>query len=91
VTGDKSCQVRVSLTNSIQLNARIDMDINAFFASDGITKFIDRMCAVLGITDTSRVKVVSVYSGSVDLTAFIDESVSTTTDNSTQSNDAANA
>lgn len=65
VTGDKNCQVRVLLTNSIQLNLRIDMDINDFFNADGKTKFIDRMCAVLGITDISRVKVVSVYTGSV--------------------------
>ena len=46
--------MRVSLTNSIQLTARFSMDINSFFANDGVTKFIDRMCAVLGIIDTSR-------------------------------------
>jgi hypothetical protein len=41
------------------------MDLNTFFASDGQNLFIDRMCAVLGITDTSRMKVVAVYAGSV--------------------------
>lgn len=79
VTGDKNCQVRVTLTNSIQLNARIDMDINDFFAANGQTKFIDRLCAVLGITDTSRVKVVGIYNGSVSLTVFIDPAQTTTT------------
>jgi hypothetical protein len=64
--------VRVSLTNSIQLNARIDMDIDAFFAADGQTKFIDRMCAVLGITDYSRVKIVGIYRGSTLLRISID-------------------
>ncbi len=91
LTGDKNCQVRVSLTNSIQLNARIDMDINDFFRNDGKTLFIDRMCAVLGITDYSRVKIVGVYAGSVNIVAYIDESPTTTTDNATLSNDTANA
>lgn len=91
LTGDKNCQVRVSLTNSIQLNARINMDINDFFNNDGQTKFIDRMCAVLGITDTSRLKIVGVYSGSVQIVAYIDESQSTTTDNATQANNTASA
>lgn len=72
ITAEKSCQVRVSVTNSIQLNARIDMDINSFFSSDGQTKFIDRMCAVLGITDTSRFKIVSINQGSVEITSVID-------------------
>ena len=35
LTADVSCQVRVSLTNSIQLTARFSMDINNFFAIDG--------------------------------------------------------
>jgi hypothetical protein len=48
------------------------MDINNFFAIDGVTKFIDRMCAVLGIVDTSRLKVVGIYNGSVVLHAYID-------------------
>jgi hypothetical protein len=70
VTGDQDCQVRVSLTNSIKLNARFEMDINDFYESDGETLFIDRMAAVLGIT-TDRIKVVGVYEGSVVVTSFI--------------------
>lgn len=35
ITGDDDCLVRVSLTNSIQLTARFDMDINAFYSMDG--------------------------------------------------------
>lgn len=35
LTADANCQVRVSLTNSIQLTARFSMDINNFFAIDG--------------------------------------------------------
>ena len=72
MTAEIGCQVRISLTNSIQLTARFSMDINNFFAIDGVTKFIDRMCAVLGIVDTSRLKVVGIYNGSVTLHAYID-------------------
>ena len=72
ITAALGCQVRVSLTNSIQLTARFSMDINNFFAIDGQTKFIDRMCAVLGIVDTSRLKIVGIYNGSVIIKAYID-------------------
>lgn len=78
--------MRVSLTNSIQLTARFSMNIDDFFRADGQTKFVDRMCAVLGIEDTSRLKVVGIYNGSVILHAYIDEIRNTTTDNATQNN-----
>lgn len=35
LTGDKNCQVRVSLTNSIQLTARFNMDIDDFYNQNG--------------------------------------------------------
>lgn len=72
VTGDPNCKVRVSLTNSIQLTARFAMNIDDFFRDDGVTKFINRMCALLSINDTSRVKIVGVYTGSVQVTSIID-------------------
>ena len=40
------------------------MPINQFFDIGGKTKFIDRMCAVLQIADTSRLKIVGVFRGS---------------------------
>lgn len=89
VTGDPDCQVRVSLTNSIKLNARFEMDINDFYESDGETLFIDRMAAVLGIT-TDRIKVVGVYEGSVVVTSFIQpDPSSTTVDNSSSADVSA--
>lgn len=91
LTGDKNCQARVSLTNSIQLTARFNMDINDFFSNDGQTKFIDRMCAVLQITDTSRLKIVGIYNGSVTINAFIDQPLTTTVDNATNNNNSQNA
>jgi hypothetical protein len=65
ITGDANCLVRVSLSNSIQLTARFAMDINDFYSNDGQTKFIDRMCALLNVVDTSRLKIVGIYNGSV--------------------------
>ena len=65
--------MRVSLTNSIQLTARFNMDINDFYTIGGETLFIDRMCAILDIEDTSRLKIVGIYQGSVEVKAYIEE------------------
>lgn len=72
VTGSSTCEVRVTLTNSIQLTARFSMNINDFFDNNGSTLFIDRMCVVLQIDDTSRLKIVGIYNGSVTVDCFID-------------------
>ena len=71
MTGDPNCKVRVSLTNSIQLTARFAMNIDDFFRDDGVTKFINRMCALLSINDTSRIKIVGVYAGSVNIVSYV--------------------
>ena len=62
VTGN--CIVRVRITNTIQLTMRFSMNINDFFSTNGTTRLIDRMAAVFRITDQSRIKIVSIYSGS---------------------------
>ncbi len=72
ITGDPNCLVRVSLTNSIQLTARFEMNINDFFKDDGVTRFINRMAALLRINDTSRIKVVGIYQGSVEVVTYIE-------------------
>ena len=64
--------VRVTLTTSVQLTARFDMDVSEFYSIGGQTLFINRMCALLDITDTSRFKVVGVYAGSVIVDSVID-------------------
>jgi hypothetical protein len=54
------------------------MNINDFFNSNSsLTNFINSLCALLNIVDTSTVKVVGVYSGSVTLVAEITPPVST--------------
>ena len=61
------------MTNSIQVSARLNMSITDFFSVNGANLFIDCLCSVLGITDISRIKVVSIYSGSVAIIAYIDQ------------------
>ena len=88
VTGDPNCKVRVTLTNSIQLTARFAMNIDDFFRDDGVTRFINRMCALLSINDTSRVKVVGVYAGSVQLVTVIEPSVNALNESKNANNTA---
>jgi hypothetical protein len=45
--------------------------MSSFFNSDGVTKFIDRICAFLNINDKSRLKVVGVSPGSTVINAFV--------------------
>lgn len=49
------------------------MDINQFYALDGKNLFIDKMAALLGIQDRSRIKVVGVYRGSATVQSFIQD------------------
>jgi hypothetical protein len=72
VTGHPECKVRVSLLNSVQLTARFAVSIDDFFKSDGAAKFVNKMCALLRIKDMSRVKIVGVYTGSVQIVAIIE-------------------
>lgn len=64
------------------------MNINDFYSANGATRLVDRVCAIFGIVDQSRVKIVSVYTGSVIVTVMFSaalppESESTTASNST--------
>lgn len=59
------------------------MSIDDFYQMDGRTQFIDRMAALLGITDRSRIKVVGVYRGSVIVESFVDDGHVVPEDNST--------
>jgi hypothetical protein len=64
VTEAIDCLVTVYLEETIQLTTRFSMDINTFFTDNTQTKFIDRLAALLSISDASRIKIVGVYSGS---------------------------
>jgi hypothetical protein len=58
------------------------MNINDFFSNNGQTLFIDRMCALLQINDTSRLKIVGVYNGSVTVISYIEAPQTSSTDGS---------
>jgi hypothetical protein len=85
LTEAADCTAVISLVDSITLTTHFAMDINAFFSSNAITNFINNLCAMLQITDTSRVKVVGVYTGSVVVSAVIE--AATTSSNNTVSSD----
>jgi hypothetical protein len=70
VNGNSGCQVRVTITNNIQVTARLQTTVEEFFNNGGVTKFVDRMCAILNIT-TDRLKVVGVYSGSAVVQYYV--------------------
>ena len=54
----------------------------------GETKFIDRMAAILNVDDTSRIKIVGIYTGSVVVTAVIDEETQSEDDSENNDNTA---
>ena len=59
----------------------MDWTMNEFFAEGGTTRFVDRLASSLGI-DAFRIKVVSIYEGSVvvDFAIEQEEVAATTTD-----------
>jgi len=64
--------ITVEVTESVQLSTHFAADISTFFNSNSsITNFINNLCALLQITDTSRVKIVGVFNGSTTITTSI--------------------
>jgi predicted PurR-regulated permease PerM len=75
--------VEVTLSDNIQLTTHFSMNINDFFTNNVLSSFISNLCALIGITDTSRVKVVGVVSASVVVQTIILSSGSNSTANAT--------
>lgn len=71
INGHSDCQVWVTLSNSIKLTTRFEMPIADFYNQGGETIFVDRMSALLRINDTSRIKIVGVYTGSTTVVTMI--------------------
>ncbi len=71
ITEDINCLVDLALTDTIQLTTHFAMNATSFMATDLLSRYIDRLCSMLGITDTSRVKVVGVLSGSTIVQTII--------------------
>jgi hypothetical protein len=72
VTEDSGCLVKIFLTDSIRLTTHFAMNISEFFSNSVATSFINNLCALLKIKDTSRVKIVGIYAGSIAITTFIE-------------------
>lgn len=71
----------VELSESVQLTTHFSININDFFSStNAITNFINNLAALLQITDTSRIKVVGVHSGSTTIVTSVTNPVSGSTD-----------
>ena len=90
MTEDPNCFATVELTESIQLTTHFAMNVSDFFSSTNVmTNFINNLCALLNIVDTSRVKVVGVHSGSTTVTTVISPTANATvtTSNGTNTTD----
>lgn len=72
VNGDYDCDVKVELVNSVQVTARFSTTVPDFIADNGVSRFIDRICAFLGIS-TDRLKIVDVREGSAIVEFYIEE------------------
>ena len=85
LTGEETCRLTIKNSNAIALNARLDISVEDFYKNDGVTNFIDRVAATLGIS-MDRIRVVRVYTGSthVDFVIEREESIDSTTENKTE-------
>merc|ERR1712110_299571 len=60
---EPGCELRIMPRDAIMLAIRLEFTFEEFFARGGITTFIDRMAASIGV-HRADLKVVSVYEGS---------------------------
>jgi len=91
ITGAQDCQVIVALVSTIRLTARFEMPIEDFYTADGETKLVDRMAALLQISDASRIKIVGVASGSTVVNVDIDAVQPAANDDGTTPNQGTTA
>lgn len=69
---EPGCDLQVQPKDSIMARLRMDWTMTEFWSQGGTTRFVDRLASVLGIS-AHRIKVVSVYEGSVILDVQIDQ------------------
>lgn len=83
------CEIKVEPYNQIKTSVRLSWNLDEFYAEGGTTTFTDRVSAALGIP-SYRVKVVSVYEGSViiDFIVIPDESAEDPTNELESINDS---
>jgi hypothetical protein len=79
------CEIKLEYFDSIQSNVRMEWTMDEFYSAGGVTSFVDRVSAALGI-HASQMKVVAVYTGSLVVDYVIEPD---TTESSSSSSDAA--
>ena len=70
-TGEDSCKLRVRNSNAIALNARLDISVDDFYKNDGVTNFLDRVAARLGLS-LDRLRIVNIKQGSTIVNFLIE-------------------
>lgn len=58
------CEILIEPRDAIMTKVRLEWTLAEFYADGGVTRFVDRMAASLGIS-AHRIKTVAVYEGSV--------------------------
>lgn len=76
------CDLWYEKLTSLKVTMHLTVNINTFYANNGLTSFIDKMCAFLGIP-TNQLRIANVRSGSV----YIDFNVITSNAGSASSTD----
>jgi nitrogen fixation-related uncharacterized protein len=72
------CKLTVEFAHSLELSTLLSIDPDTFYNSNGITTFIDRLAALLGIS-LDRIKVVGLESGITSETTMLQTSIRSTT------------
>ena len=65
------CEIKIEPREAIMTKVRMEWTLDEFYASGGVTRFVDRMAASLGIS-ANRIKTVAVYEGSTIVDFSID-------------------
>lgn len=72
------CKITVEFANALELSTLLNINPDTFYDNDGITTFIDRLAALLGIS-IDRIKVVNLSNGSISGTTQVDTSIRSAT------------
>lgn len=67
----QDCVLKLETTDSIQLSFRLQSTISEFYSTGGTEKFVRNLAGALGI-NTSRIRILGVYEGSVVVDSAIE-------------------
>lgn len=67
-----ACEIRIMPKDAIMTKVRMQWTLEEFYSNGGVTRFVDRLAASLGI-NANRIKTVAVYEGSTIVDFVIEE------------------